>query len=193
MSNRFAQMLNRPLPSKSGSGYYTEGCETEGCSKESCKTEECEETSLLDEDEKGKLTEEEEQNIDERIKRVATPLLIQDELSDDEEVNMFKESVDTDVAMDEGYFTERTIVRFDKRARRSQLKKVAVFAIAKEKNDVLYRKLVTIWKLERKLEAMLCKKYNTQAEAKVKKYIADAKKSKSSIVKKAINKITGKK
>ena len=185
MYTKFSELLRRPLPSKSESGYYTENADA---------------TDLKDDlenaanpDEKKVLSEEDEHNIDERIKRIATPMLLQDEIGSQDEVNMFKESVDTDIAVDEGFFTERTIVKFDKVARKNQLKKVAVFAIAKEANDHLYKKLVTLWKLERTIEKKLMAKYDSKANAKVKKYIQDAKKSKSGIIKKAIARVTGKK
>lgn len=186
MNNRFANTLKMPLPSKRNkSSFMTE-------SADDIINESFDDLDDNDDEEKARLSEEEEQNVDERIKRVATPILLQDELGTVDEVDMFKESVEMDLSIDEGYFTERTIVRFDKKARRSQLKKVAVLAIAKEKNDPLYKKLVTIWKMERKLEQKLMEKYDAKANEKVKKYIANAKKSKSNVIKRAINKITGK-
>ena len=101
---------------------------------------------------------------------------------------MFKESVDTDIAVDEGFFTERTIVKFDKVARKNQLKKVAVFAIAKEANDPLYKKLVTLWKLERFIEQKLEKRYFAQAKQKAKEAMKKAKMTKSKVVAKATDK-----
>ena len=59
--------------------------------------------------------------------------------------------------------TERTIVRLDKKARLSNLRRSAVFALARKKKDPKFKKLLTIWKIERGLEAYLDKKYGNQA------------------------------
>lgn len=137
------------------------------------------------------LTPDESQHVDDVMNSVATPMLISDEL-DEDEIKEFVESVDSDIAVAEGFLTERTIVRFDKNAKKAQLYEVAVAAVAREKKDPLYRKLETVYRMERILKAKLRKKYHTQANAKVKEYLSRAKKSKSGILSRIANKISGK-
>lgn len=137
------------------------------------------------------LTPDESQHVDDVMNSVATPMLISDEL-DETQMKEFVESVDSDIAIAEGFLTERTIVKFDKNAKRSQLYEVAVAAVAREKKDPLYRKLETVYKMERILKAKLRKKYHTQANAKVKEYLARAKKSKSGLLARIASKISGK-
>lgn len=132
------------------------------------------------------------QKIDDTIQRVATPIMLNSEMSA-EEVDNFVESVDCDIATSEQFLSERTIVKFDKKARYAQLHKTAVLAIAKEKNDPKFRKLRTLWKLEAVLEKQLNKQYGSQANARVKIYLQKARNSKSNIIKRVANKITGKK
>ena len=132
-----------------------------------------------------------DQKIDDTIQRAATPILLGGELSGDE-ADDFIESVDCDTAVSEAFMTERTIVKFDKKARWSQLHKVAVLAIAKEKKDVMYKKLVTVWRIEKTLENRLTVKYGSQANARVRAYLQRARQSKSNPIKKAAAKLTGK-
>lgn len=146
-----------------------------------------------DDSEEDELTPEEQnaedsQEIDDTIKRVATPIIVE-EILDEGEVAVFKESVDGDIAIDEGFFTERTIVRLDKGSRRKQLMKVSVLTIARQKKDPLYKKLATVWKMERQLEAKLYKKYEAAAKQRTNKYIQNAKKSKSKAVRKAAKRV----
>lgn len=192
----FSELLNKPLPSKrkpetSYKTVYEEGLEGD----DTITVKDIEDASDDDiDDDEGyikKIDDEASQRIDDTIKNVATPLIVQDML-DEEEIAVLKESVDGDIAIDESYLTERSIVRLDKSAKRSQLIKVAVLAIAKEKNDPLYKKLVTLWKMERRIEKALYKKYESQAKSRAQKYINNAKKSKSSAIKKAVAKLTGK-
>lgn len=132
-----------------------------------------------------------DQKIDDTIQRAATPILLGGELSGDEADN-FIESVDCDAAVSEAFMTERTIVKFDKKARWSQLHKVAVLAIAKEKKDPMYKKLVTVWRIEKTLENRLTVKYGAQANARVRVYLQRARQSKSNPIKKAAAKLTSK-
>lgn len=138
------------------------------------------------------LTPDESQRVDDIMNTVATPMLIADELKDDESLKEFVESMDSDIAIAEGFLTEKTIVKFDKNAKRAQLYEVAVAAVAREKNDPLYRKLETVYKMERVLKAKLRKKYHSQANAKVKEYLARARNSRSGLLSRIANKISGK-
>ena len=178
----FKDLLSKPLASKSDPTFTYESGESDLTNKD------INELSGNDVDEAKPLTAEETEKVDNAVKRLATPIIVDDILGEDE-IAVFKESADIDIACDEEYFSERTIVKFDKHARRRQLKKVAIFAIAKERKDPLYKKLNTIWKIERNLEAKLYKKYGTQADARVREYISNAKKSKSSTIKSVAKKM----
>lgn len=75
----------------------------------------------------------------------------------------------TESASESGYLTqneivmEKTIVRMDKKARLQKALKTATFTIAREKKDPKFKKLLTIWRIERSLEAYLLKKYHNEA------------------------------
>ena len=190
-------------------GCKTEGCRTsEACGGKGCKSEG---SNLIDgmpnpcvsNDEittsdnfdvkpnTEPLTPDQEREVDTFMDTVATPLLIESVYSM-EEIEEFVESVESDIAVGEGLLTERTIVKFDKNAKRAQLYETAVAAVARAKNDPLYKKLQTVYKLERILKAKLRKKYNAEANRKVKEWMARAKKSKSGFLSRIVSKITGK-
>lgn len=109
-----------------------------------------------------------------------------------EDIRSFCESQEeVDAAIADGILMERTIVRLDKKAKLSKATKMAVFTIAKEKNDQDFKKLTTVWRMERYLEAKLEKKYLNEAMRRAKKSVAKSANSKSKTVKKAAS--TGKK
>lgn len=108
-----------------------------------------------------------------------------EEINDLLENNMY----DLDKACNEGVLCERTIVRLDKRAKKTKAEKMAEFQIAKEKNDRDFKKLLTIWKLERFLEEKIHKRYGAQAKTLAKKKLKEAKNTKSKAVKKASEKV----
>lgn len=217
--SKFSELMKQPLPSARNNTFtegtfYYEGC-SEGCSEGSCgnpldlpnlepvgvPTEPpvcppggCDDTRIPSPDDTvdtTPLTPEQSQKVDDTINAVATPILIGNELND-EQCREFVESMDSDIAVNEGFLTEKTIIKFDKNAKRAQLYEVAVAAVAREKKDPLYKKLQTVYKMERIIKAKLRKKYHSQAQQKVKEYLARAKKSKSGILARIANKITGK-
>lgn len=115
--------------------------------------------------------------------------MLRDGLTEDE-LHAFLESRDeTDIAREENILMEKTIVRLDKKAKLSHAQKIAVFTIAREKNDPKFKKLITVWRMERQLEAYLFKKYGNQALARAKKTVNNASRSKSAMVKKAANRV----
>ena len=184
------------------------GCEGEECDDSGCDGEECEDdveivaplspqsaiadvsTSITDEVDSEPLSPAESQRVDDVINTVATPILINGELTESE-IEEFVNSMDSDIAVTEGFLMERTIVKFDKNAKKAQLYEVAVAAVAREKKDPLFKKLNTVYKMERILKAKLRKKYHAQAQQKVKEYLARARKSKSGILSRIANKILG--
>ena len=213
--SKFSELLSRPLPSayNNNDDIFTEGFDDtfddlEGCKREGCREEGCGQESdddLDDEpspfatpnptstdDEPTPLTPEEDKRVDQTINAVATPVLIKDELKSEGAIDEFVESTDCAICEAEGFLTERTIVKFDKNAKRSQLYEIAVASVAREKKDPLYKKLETVYKMERVIKAKLRKKYHAEANRKVKEYLARAKKSKSGILSRIASKITGK-
>lgn len=108
------------------------------------------------------------------------------ENSTDEEIEaLLSNSEEVSALLDEEIVTERTIVRLDKQARVNQQQKVAVFTIAKEKNDPKFKKLMTVWRLERYLEAELFKKYGNEGLRRAKKSVHKQSLSKSGLVSRA--------
>ena len=222
----FADLLNKPLPSKTVTEAadmdITEGAVCPECGKNPCVcgTEcgtECDPTtpavaepvaavtpaiddelplasepvgSMDDTPVGDDLTPEEDRRVDDTMNAVATPLLVND--LDESSFNEFTESADLDMAVAEGFLTERTIIKFDKNAKKAQLYEVAVAAVAREKKDPLFRKLQTVYKMERILKAKLRKKYDAAARRKVKEYLQRAGKSKSGFLANIVKKITGK-
>lgn len=71
-----------------------------------------------------------------------------------------------------GVVTEKTIVRLDKKAKLERAFKTAVFTIAREKKDPKFKKLLTVWKMERALEAYLLKKYQAEGLKRAKLAVA---------------------
>lgn len=112
------------------------------------------------------------------------------ELSNDELSMFLEDASSVQSAVDNGVLLERTIVRLDKKAKLSKAKKMAIFMIAKEKNDVNFKKLQKVWRMERYLEALLEKKYGNEAARRAKKFVQRRKDKKDvdGMVKTAINK-----
>lgn len=106
-----------------------------------------------------------------------------------EELQTFLESShECNTAVEEEILEERSIVKLDKKAKLSKATKTAIYTIAKEKKDPLFKKLITLWKMERIIEKKLEKKYKGPAAQRAKKQIAASSKSKSNLVKKATEK-----
>lgn len=74
---------------------------------------------------------------------------------------------------------EKTIVRFDRKARFKHLNKQAELNIARQNNDPLFKKLMKLWMMERTLEKKIHNKYknkaNKIARIKIKDYAANGK------------------
>ena len=196
MQRSFRDMLHSPLPSKRNSIYdnnYYEAA-TDNDEVTVADIEDGSGDNFTNEPKTSgpvELDDEASQRVDDTIKRVATPIIIEDMLNDDE-IAVLKESIDADILCTESYLNERTIVKLDKGAKRKQLIKVASLTIAKEKKDPLYKKLMTVWKMERALEAKIYAKYEAQSKQRANKYLKNAKNSKSPLLKKAVSKITKK-
>ena len=106
-----------------------------------------------------------------------------------EEIEMLTENTyDIGKAVNEDILVERSIVRLDKNAKKNKAFKMAVFQIAKQKGDRDFKKLMTVWKLERFLENKLTKRYQAQANKLAKESLKKAKKKKKKVVNKAVDK-----
>jgi len=92
--------------------------------------------------------------------------ILQDELTE-EELSEFLQSPEYDEAVALGMLSEKTIVRFDKTAKLSRAESQAILAIAREKGDRDFKKLITIWKVRKHLLDKLTKKYRGQAASRV--------------------------
>ena len=86
--------------------------------------------------------------------------------------------------VEEGILSEKTIVKFDKKAKLSRAESQAVLLIAKEKKDRDFNKLIRVWKMRKALLDKLEKKYSSQAKQRAKKMVKNTAKSKSSTAKK---------
>lgn len=108
-----------------------------------------------------------------------------------EELNDLVENYvsDLDKAVNEDILMEKSIIRLDKAAKKSKAEKMAVFQIAREKGDRDFKKLLTLWKLERFQEKKLEKRYGAQAKTLAKKKMKDSSKSKSKSVSNAAGKV----
>lgn len=105
-----------------------------------------------------------EQNVSSSASQIITEQVFADLLSNDELTEMCSSPTDCNFLVEENEIcTEKTIVRLDKKAKLSRAFKAAVFTIAREKNDPKFRKLLTIWRMERTLENYLNKKYRSEA------------------------------
>ena len=113
---------------------------------------------------------------------------ILDTFSNEEIEALTENTYDLGKAINEDILVERSIVRLDKEAKKNKAYKMAIFQIAKEKNDRDFRKLLTLWKLERFIEAKLEKRYGAQAKQLAKQAMKKSKNTKSKAVGKAVNK-----
>ena len=130
------------------------------------------------------------------VSEEATQLVAEAAIADtltDTEIEELVESADVCKDMvSNGIVMERSIVRLDKKAKISRAYKTAVFTIAREKKDPKFKKLLTVWKMERTLEAYLMKKYHAEAMKRAKLAVAKLgsgnKDTKNKVVGKAVAK-----
>ena len=113
---------------------------------------------------------------------------ILDTFSNEEIESLTENTYDLGKAVNEDILVERSIVRLDKEAKKNRAQKMAVFQIAKEKGDHDFKKLLTLWKLERFIEKKLEKRYSAQAKQLAKEALKKSKMSKSKAVGKAVDK-----
>lgn len=164
-------------------------------------------------DDEVELSDDEEVEADKITALVATPILLDKELTESETLESFMDEFPTIVA--EGFmlesdiddyletdvddlmteariFANKTRVQLDEKDRRKQLFEVGVQASARAANDPTYWKLQKCYKLERIYKAKLRQKYRGEALKRVKAYIKRLKSSSSKILSGLSKKITGK-
>lgn len=100
-------------------------------------------------------------------------------LTPEELSELSENSVEMSRLVDEGLLSEKTIVKFDKKAKTERATQQAVLQIAREKKDRDFNKLIRVWKMRRALIEKLNKKYWSQAKARAKKMVNKAKTSKA--------------
>lgn len=137
------------------------------------------------------LDDAEDAEVDAALDAIAPTILLQDELSDEEKVE-FVESAEMDILEEEGLINERTIIKFDKNAKKAQLYEVAWMTIARSKKDKDMRKLDMLYKMERILKAKLRKRYHQLAIKKVKEWMGKKAKSKSGLIRRIVNNLSNK-
>lgn len=106
-----------------------------------------------------------------------------------EELEAFLESADeVNDAIEGEVLLERSIVKLDKFAKLSRAKRIAIFNIARRKKDPKMKKLVTLWKMEARIQKYLIKKYGNEAGKEAKHMVNKKATSNSKSVKKAAEK-----
>jgi hypothetical protein len=113
---------------------------------------------------------------------------IRENCTPEEIADFVADSNATSDAVLEGVLLEKNIVRLDKKAKLQNAYKTAIFTVAKEHNDRDYKKLVTVWKMERALEAKLEKKYKNEGMKRAKEMLKKSKLSKVPIIGKLADK-----
>lgn len=137
----------------------------------------------------GNLNQEEEVLSTEAVNYIMEAF-IKEEFTPDEMSMFLENQTEVDDAINNNILMEKTIVRLDKKAKLSKARKMAIFTIAKEKNDPKFKKLLTVWKMERFLEDFLEKKYGNEASRRAKKAVANsAKSSAGTMIKRAAERV----
>ena len=158
------------------------------------------------------LSPEEEREADDLMSLAGTTELIRSELDADEQDKFFESTLDTQVAVFEGFllesdilpetaaeedvmtersFASHTIVRKSADAWKAQLYSIAVQVSARAHHDPDFIKLQKVQKMRRILKRKLQKKYHAEAIRRMKVYFARLKASKSPILAKLGKKVDG--
>lgn len=139
------------------------------------------------EDEDEELTEEEEKKKEENDELIAEEL-IKECLNCEELSEFLQNKTEIDALINQGILSERSIVRLDKYAKLNRYESQAVLAIAREKNDRDFKKLLTIWKMRKFLLNKLNKKYGPQAKTRARQNMKKVKKTNTGIAAKILKK-----
>lgn len=113
--------------------------------------------------------------------------IVLDNLTDSELLDFITDPQEVKENINNQVLTEKSIVRFDRAAKLSRAQKIAIFTIARKKKNPLFKKLLTLWRAERYIEARLAKLYGNQAMQQARRAVADASKRPSTGMKKVID------
>lgn len=170
----------------------TEADDAEAAEIEETPETELEELNIDDLPGEGGESADDEEEVE--VDEATFAALFLEQFATPEEISAMAESYDEMGAMSEtmGVAMEKVIVRLDKKSRLAHLQQAAVFKLANAANDPKYRKLLTLWKMERQIEAYLNKKYASKAtkiaKSKIKNYTAQGLKKVSGDPKKEVGK-----
>ena len=109
----------------------------------------------------------EDVEYDEYLESFEGDHLINEAILDDADIRLSEDEMFDLIA--ENLLSERSVVRLDKAAKRSQAEAKALVVIAREQNDPLYKKLVKCYKQKQAILAQLDAKYGSRAIARVRK------------------------
>lgn len=115
--------------------------------------------------------------------------LFQSELTGEELADLTENTSEMGALIQNGILSERSIVKFDKKAKLSRLEAQAVLIIAKEKKDRDFNKLIRVWKMRKFLLDKLNKRYASQAKARARQMLSktNSMKSQSTAAKKVVS------
>lgn len=157
----------------------------------------------LDDEPEEDLDEVEDKKADDMLAMVATPMLLKDELTAEESVN-FYESVDAEIAVEEGLIEESSLddlfqegvfaspnkpFKMTKKARMNQLYELSIQIEGRAHRDPLMKKLDRAYAIERGIKKQLRKKYHAPALKRARGYLMRLMKSKSGVMKTLAKKI----
>ena len=156
-----------------------------------------------DDDEEVTLDDKSSADADTYMAAVATPVILDQELNSDEKKD-FLESIELDMAINEGFLTEsdayelsddlgmvdddiyteakiatKNKVQFTLKAWYARLFEIAVLASARAANDPDFKRLQKVYKLKRKYRDKLRVKYKSEAVKRTKIYLKRLKTSRS--------------
>jgi hypothetical protein len=100
--------------------------------------------------------------------------LMLDNLNSEELLEFLCDPSETRDLINGQILTEKSIVRLDRKAKLSKAQKIAIYTIARQKKDPLFRRLLTLWRMERFIDARLFKKYGNPAMRAAKKAMSSA-------------------
>lgn len=112
-----------------------------------------------------------------------------DNLTDEEILEFISNPQEVNENIRQEILTEKTIIRFDRAAKISRAQKIAIFTIARQHKDQLFKRLLTLWRMERYIEARLFKKYGNQAMRSARQSVANATRNPSPTMKKVVNRV----
>ena len=161
------------------------------------------------------LSADEEREADDLMSLAGTTELLKSELNVEERTAFLESSVDTQIAVFEGFLLEsdvlpasndeeddvvteakmynKTTVRFSREDRKAQLYAVALNVSARAHNDPDYVKLQKVQKVRRVLKKRIQKKYHAEAIKRMKVYFNRLRTSKSNVLASLGKKISGNK